>query len=1148
MYSSTAAVFASPSLTAALTIIQTSLVLENTAETAVSSSKILLKILQNLVMPPTDDGRHRRLRLTNKTIARNIVNVKGAMELLSLVGFEKDGQEHIYLKNKAAPADASKDEMSLLALGKSQTDLIQGCCLELDQVVAELEQGMTQRNQRKAEAVVAEAPTDRKNTSGYSSSTLKEAEYKARIEKIAREKADKKKQKEHALRIWNENAKERKEIEMRKEAVRRKQLHTVQDEADSEASPFVVIRKAKKKDENEPLGRLPKPFAPTKHEEYGNQQLLSSAAAVRAKQVAGLLQQNACKPAAVERKSRPKSRLVTDNVDEDTRKPSSAMPLKENVIANVLEDIGDGATTSLKSPPSYSGKSIVDDAKMPARSDAAASNNGHSPTSDEEWQRFLNSTPRCAPQEGIRATSSFNTEGTNSEVSSSTTLSSKCLKRLLAELNALENDLPSYPRASIWIRFDEDSPQYLRVLMSAPLPGPSPYSGGVFTFDVFIPPTYPQDPPLVSLLTTGGGTVRFGPNLYACGKVCLSLLGTWDGPKWSPKHSTLLQVLVSIQGLILGVEHPYFLEPGHGGWEGSVKEGKFRFTGHTLSGKTVTQELGLPPEVVRYDDYVRVGTVKYAMLQAIQTSLDPSNSSNKWLCPFSNIIQAHFYFNQSEILSQVRSWTCDGLCGRNRIEMTQNGETSLQIDTLETTLIPKLERLLGQTKISVDFEKPTSVCRPTIVASGGVKDETQMAPVKRCIVSSAASLSDTEGKFVANKKPKLLQKELDGQQDPEELIKQAIEAGDVIRAADIQKQLIALNIKAQDADEGSGETDSLAVLGGNVHMETTDNSAVESQQNTLTSPAIVQGLGKTVFAPPGWMDKKGIVSHAHHWGCGYHLGAATASPVARALFPNSSAGYEETSKKQAIARDRICRLRIRLPNDKSIVKDFDMDDTLSDVYATLTPLVEPGMPVCSRGERSIAGSSPIVRGTFSQPLSSAGFTLLLPRPKREFSLEIHGTKTLENLNLVPSATLTVMKCQDRGVVYRGELESRLREAQGDAIDVDGLTYEGLVELTERVGTASPTNGASFVSLTVEELESNSEKVSAADYLASLDELVGEDARACPICLGNYDASDSTVSVRTLTKCHHHFHTACLETWLTNKSSCPLCKTSVCDRV
>jgi hypothetical protein len=84
-------------------------------------------------------------------------------------------------------------------------------------------------------------------------------------------------------------------------------------------------------------------------------------------------------------------------------------------------------------------------------------------------------------------------------------------------------------------------------------------------------------------------------------------------------------------------------------------------------------------------------------------------------------------------------------------------------------------------------------------------------------------------------------------------------------------------------------------------------------------------------------------------------------------------------------------------------------------------------------------------------LSSAGFTLLLPRPKREFNLEMHGTKSLESLNLAPLPTLTVMKCQDRGMMYRGELESRLSNAQEDTMDVDGLTYEGLIELTEHVG-------------------------------------------------------------------------------------------------
>ena len=92
-------------------------------------------------------------------------------------------------------------------------------------------------------------------------------------------------------------------------------------------------------------------------------------------------------------------------------------------------------------------------------------------------------------------------------------------------------------------------------------PEGTPYAGGLFEFDCFIPLEYPHNPPLFHLRTTGGGTVRFNPNLYHNGKVCLSLLGTWPGrpeEQWSAK-STLLQVLVSIQSMIL-VELPYFNE------------------------------------------------------------------------------------------------------------------------------------------------------------------------------------------------------------------------------------------------------------------------------------------------------------------------------------------------------------------------------------------------------------------------------------------------------------------------------------------------------------------------------------------------------------------------------------------------------------
>ena len=53
----------------------------------------------------------------------------------------------------------------------------------------------------------------------------------------------------------------------------------------------------------------------------------------------------------------------------------------------------------------------------------------------------------------------------------------------------------------------------------------TPYEGGFFYFILRCPPDYPLRPPRVKLMTTGGGEVRFNPNLYKNGKVCLSILG-----------------------------------------------------------------------------------------------------------------------------------------------------------------------------------------------------------------------------------------------------------------------------------------------------------------------------------------------------------------------------------------------------------------------------------------------------------------------------------------------------------------------------------------------------------------------------------------------------------------------------------------------
>ncbi|KAJ4840138.1 putative ubiquitin-conjugating enzyme E2 25 [Turnera subulata] len=91
----------------------------------------------------------------------------------------------------------------------------------------------------------------------------------------------------------------------------------------------------------------------------------------------------------------------------------------------------------------------------------------------------------------------------------------------------------------------------------------TPYHDGIFFFDIAFPANYPARPPLIHYRSFGHW---INPNLYASRLVCLSLLNTWHGKKseiCSPSGSTMLQVLVSIQGLVLN-EKPYYNEPGTG--------------------------------------------------------------------------------------------------------------------------------------------------------------------------------------------------------------------------------------------------------------------------------------------------------------------------------------------------------------------------------------------------------------------------------------------------------------------------------------------------------------------------------------------------------------------------------------------------------
>lgn len=99
------------------------------------------------------------------------------------------------------------------------------------------------------------------------------------------------------------------------------------------------------------------------------------------------------------------------------------------------------------------------------------------------------------------------------------------------------------------------------------------------------------------------GGLRVNPNLYESGKICLSLLNTWTGSGsevWNPENSTILQVLLSLQALVLN-EKPYFNEAGYdsqiGKSEGEKNSVSYNENAFLVNCKSMLYLLRKPPKV-----------------------------------------------------------------------------------------------------------------------------------------------------------------------------------------------------------------------------------------------------------------------------------------------------------------------------------------------------------------------------------------------------------------------------------------------------------------------------------------------------------------------------------------------------------------------
>jgi len=264
----------------------------------------------------------------------------------------------------------------------------------------------------------------------------------------------------------------------------------------------------------------------------------------------------------------------------------------------------------------------------------------------------------------------------------------------MQEYHSLESQLPLHFHSSIFVRIDENRPYLLRVLITAPTK--TPYDSGCFIFDIYCPLSYPSDPPKVNLMTTGGGSVRFNPNLYEDGYVCLSLLGTWDGTgseRWGPE-STIFQVLLSIQSAILGSEFPYFNEPG-------VEEEWGTSDG--LENARTSENGGY--------EYLRKESIRLAIIGQLKNPMEE----------FKEVIDLHFYLKIKHILTVTKQWTQEAstsdtedyyyeiLTRRKKlilelIKLASNESVCSKIENYFTVYNHAVLELLESNKISIEEE------------------------------------------------------------------------------------------------------------------------------------------------------------------------------------------------------------------------------------------------------------------------------------------------------------------------------------------------------------------------------------------------------------------------------------------------------------
>jgi ubiquitin-protein ligase len=152
----------------------------------------------------------------------------------------------------------------------------------------------------------------------------------------------------------------------------------------------------------------------------------------------------------------------------------------------------------------------------------------------------------------------------NSDTTVIVTLKKETIQRLLKDVKEIIKN-PLEDNGIYYYHNEENMLEGYAMIVG---PEDTPYFGGFYFFKFNYPQDYPHSPPTVKYYTNAD-SIRFNPNLYVCGKVCVSLLNTWNGEQWT-SCQTISTVLLTLCTLLNSV--PLLNEPGVSGSNPDIVE------------------------------------------------------------------------------------------------------------------------------------------------------------------------------------------------------------------------------------------------------------------------------------------------------------------------------------------------------------------------------------------------------------------------------------------------------------------------------------------------------------------------------------------------------------------------------------------------